>query len=227
MKAFKVVYQHGHFIDKESKKRIIPVQGEEYIITADPKAFTSEDAKLEMSDPLSQSEKFGWASEVYGNGNFHKILNTGQLLFFRIGNSKRVQGDESRQYIFVCTLLEDLYLYLLKGKKRDNEEDWRMANCQCILDDCLLGGLTLTEKIPAESLNKLFSQTVMFYFSMQRSGSCNAFNTFFIYKPDMKVYFDTAFNELYDAIKIKRREFVAERNKTLNKLAITSETNNN
>ena len=102
-----------------------------------------------------------------------------------------------------------------------------MANCQCILDDCLLGGLTLTEKIPAESLNKLFSQTVMFYFSMQRSGSCNAFNTFFIYRPDMKVYFDTALNELYDAIKIKRREFVAERNKTLNKLDITTENKNN
>ena len=52
------------------------MQGEEYIITADPDAFTCEDAKLEMSTPLSQSEKFSWATEVYGKGNFHKIVNT-------------------------------------------------------------------------------------------------------------------------------------------------------
>ena len=39
MQSFKVIYQHGHFINKESKRRIIPVQGEEYIITADPNDF--------------------------------------------------------------------------------------------------------------------------------------------------------------------------------------------
>ena len=211
MKAFKVVYQHGHFVDKESKKRIIPVQGAEYIITANSDAFTTEDAKLEMSTPLTQSEKAAWALAEFGKGNFQKILNAGQQLFFRIGNSKTVKGDESRQYIFVCTLLEDLYLYLLKGKKGDSEEDWRLANCQCVLENCLLGGLTLTEKIPAVSLNKLFSHTVMFYFSMQRSGSCNAFRTFFKYVPKMEIFFDGVTNELYEGIGNERKKFVAGR----------------
>ena len=53
----------------------------------------------------------------------------------------------------------------------------------------------------------------MFYFNMQRGGNRNSFNSFFIYKEDMKVYFDAAINGFYDAVKYKRSEFVAERNK--------------
>lgn len=207
MKAFKVIYQHGHFIDKENNQRIIPVQGSEYIITASTNAFTTEDAKLKMATPLTQSEKAIWAETEFGKGNYVKTINAGEQLFFRIGNSRTIQGDESRQYIFVCTLLEDLYFYLLKGKKGDEEEDWRLANCKCVLEDCLLGGLTLTAKIPAESFNKLFSQTVMFYFSMQRSGSCNAFKTFFIYHKGMEIDFESANKRIYHSLE-KIREKV-------------------
>jgi hypothetical protein len=215
MKAFKVIYQHGHFIDKESKERIIPVQGQEYIITANESAFTTEDSKLKMAKHRDASEKADWALGEFGKGNFRKILAAGDQLFFRIGNSNKVKGDESREYVFVCHLLEDLYLYLLKGKKGDKQEDWRLANCQCVLDECLLGGLALTEKIPAESLNKLFSQTVMFYFSMQRSGSCNAFHTFFKYTSKKKINFDAVTKKLYASIGDERKKIVEGKNGNL------------
>lgn len=211
MKSFKVIFQHGHFIDKETKRRIIPVQGAQFIITADPAAFTADDAKLKNEEPLSSAEKAQWAKVKFGSTGYGRMLKAGEQLFFRVGNSKRVQGDESRQYIFLCTILEDLYLYLLKGKEGREPQDWRLADCKCVLEECLLGGLTLTEKLPADSLNKLFSQTVMFYFSMQRSGATNAFNTFFRYKPGMKITFDDATNRRYGGLGNERDAFVASR----------------
>jgi hypothetical protein len=190
------------------------VQDAEYIITAKENAFTEEDAKLKMAIPLTPKEKAMWAENEFGKNNYGKIMNAGEQLFFRIGNSRTVQGDESRQYIFICTVLEDSYLYLLKGKKGEDAEDWRLADCKCALVKCLLGGLTLTEKIPAESLNELFSHTVMFYFSMQRSGSANAFNTFFRYKQGMDITFDGATNQRYEGLGKERVRFVAGRKKS-------------
>ncbi len=211
MKAFKVVYKHGHFIDVENGLRLIPVQGAEYTISAVDKAFIAEDAKLKMRDALTPKDKAAWAENEFGKGNYAKIVNQGEQLFFRVGNSKKVQGDESHQYIFVCTLLEDLYLFLLKGKKGTEPEDWRLADCKCELENCLLGGLTLSEKIPAKSLNALFNNTVQFYFSMQRSAAANAFNTFYNYKKGMQITFDGAMNQRYDGLANARKEFVAKR----------------
>lgn len=193
MKAFKVIYQHGHFIDKDTNQRVIPVQGGEFIITASTESFTTEDSKLVMDPPLTSAQKAEWASKKLGNKCI-KMMNAGEKLFFRVGNSRIVKGDENRQYIFSCQLLEDLYLYCIKFQDGTKFDHWRLADCKCVLDECLLGGMTLTEKVPAESLNQLFSHTVMFYFSLQRCGSANAFRTFFKYEEGMKVYFDTSWS---------------------------------
>ena len=201
MKAFKVTYQHGHFIDRETDQRIVPVQGAEYIITASENAFKTEDDKLKEGKPFTAEQKAKWAEAEFGKSNYSKLLLANTQLFFRVGNSKLVQGDESLQYIFSCSLLEDLYLYKIPSRKGDVLEDWRLADCICVLDKCIAGGLTLSEKIPASSINKLFSHTVMFYFNMQRSSSCNAFRTFFIYKPGMLVTFDGAKFEHYEGLK--------------------------
>lgn len=208
MRAFKVIYKHGHFIDVETQQRLIPVQGAEYTIIATNKAFKTEDSKLKIGDVLNPSEKAVWAKREFGEGKYGKIMSAEEQLFFRVGNSRRVEGDESHQYIFVCTLLEDLYLYLLKGKKGDEEEHWRLADCKCALESCLLGGLTLTEKVPAKSLNALFNNTVQFYFSMQRSGSANAFNTFYKYVREMEITFEGATNQRYYGLSNIRKEFV-------------------
>lgn len=211
MKAFKAIYSHGHFIDIETKERIIPVQGAEYTISAADNAFRTEDSKLKIGDNLNTKEKADSLEKKYGKDKYAKILVVGDQLFFRVGNSRQIEGDENKQYIFVCTLLEDLYLYLLKGKNGDEAEHWRLADCKCELEKCLIGGLTLTEKIRAESLNKLFSNTVQFYFSMQRSGSANAFDTFFNYESRMKISFEDTINKKYKGISKLREDFVANR----------------
>ena len=206
MKAFKVIYKHGHFIDLETKQRLIPVQGYEYTISATDDAFKTEDAKLHIGLALNAEDKEKWALEKYGKDNFVKILNAGEQLFFRVGNSKKAEGDENRQYIFVCTLLEDQYLYLTKDKKGEKLEDWRLAECKCELDNCILGGLTLSEKVPATSLNKLFSHTVQFYFSMQRSGSINALTSFFLYHDRMQISFESTMNQRYESLATIRKK---------------------
>ena len=80
MKAFNVQYSHGHFIDVETNKRIIPVQGEKYIISANESAFTTEDIKLKIGKPLSESEKAVWAINKYGVNNFKLILKAGEQI---------------------------------------------------------------------------------------------------------------------------------------------------
>jgi hypothetical protein len=211
MKAFRAIYSHGHFIDVETKHRLVPVQGEEYTITAKDIAFKEEDPKLKLADVLNRKEKASWAEKEFGKSNFEKLLRAGEQLFFRVGNSKQVEGDEDHQYIFVCSLLEDLYLYLLEGKRGDEEGHWRLADCKCALESCILGGLTLSEKVTAKSLNSLFNNTVQFYFSMQRSAAANAFNTFFIYKKGMRITFYDTLKNRYESIGKLRKDFVIRR----------------
>ncbi len=212
MKAYKVIYKHGHFIDVETQTRLIPVQDAEYTISAPDNAFKTEDAKLTVADALNRETKAKWVEKKYGIGKFIKILGENEQLFFRVGNSKRIEGDENHQYIFLCTLKEDLYMYLLKGKKGNVEEDWRLVDCKCALESCLMGGLTLTEKVPAESLNKLFSHTVMFYFNMQRSAAANAFNTFYLYHEGMHITFDGATWQHYPGLSTLRIQVASKLN---------------
>jgi len=206
MKAFKVIFQHGHFIDTESGQRLIPVQGAEYHISAESNAFKTEDIKLKVAEPLNTDEKLAWAKDEFGTGNFFKILSAGTPLFFRIGNSKRVEGDESREYIFTCIILEDLYMHKIKSRQGDKMDDWRLADCICVLDKCLEGGMALYEKLPAQSLSMLFGLTVMFYFSLQRSASCNAFKTFFLYDEGMNISFEGAKRAEYRSLNNLRNE---------------------
>lgn len=179
MKAFRVEYRNGHFIDTETKKRIIPIPGAFYTITGKDEAFASEDEKLGLAESKSPDEKREWVLKSYGEGNVVKLLPAGKKLYFRVGNSKVVKGDLGKDYRFSCLLLEDLYLYKLKDKLAKDPNNWRLVDCNCQLEDCITSNLTLSEKLPASSLNKLFSQTIMFYFSMQRSGSTNVFATFY------------------------------------------------
>lgn len=206
IQTYKVKYIHGHFIETVSNKRIIPIHGAEYIITAGEEDFIKEDPKLLIGYPLSETAKEKWVIGKYGKDNVVKILHSGEKLFFRVGNSKVLRGDESHQFIFLCTLKEDLYLFLTSGGKKENSQDWRLVDCNCELEKCLAGGLALNEKISAESINKLFSQTVMFFFNMQRSGSTNVYDTFFHYQPDIEITFSGMLSKRYFSLgKIRNR----------------------
>lgn len=211
MKAFKAIYSHGHFIDLETKERLIPIQGEEYTISAKDSAFKTEKKIKGIEKGLDSKIKAYWALKKFGTGNFVRLLKAGEKLFFRVGNSKHVEGDEDREYIFVCILKEDLYLYKMNERKGDRPDDWRLAQCKCELEKCLLGGLTLTSNVESESLNSLFNYTVQDYFRGQRTGATNAINTFFIYNTDLKITFDGAKNRRYESLSELRKHFVLNR----------------
>ncbi|WP_372744410.1 hypothetical protein [Lutibacter sp.] len=215
MKAYKTIYKHGHFIDLESGKRLIPIQNYEYTITADDNAFNEVDNKLVIKDPQNSLEQEAHIISKHGVENCVNILEKGTQLFFRIGNSRSIEGDESRQYIFTCTLLEDLYLFKIKGKSGEENKHWRLESCVCELDACLLGDLTISERVRGNSLSNLFDKTVQFYFSNQRSASLNAITNFYMYNPDMDIDFYSAANQMYHSIDSKRAEIVNELNGNL------------
>jgi hypothetical protein len=212
MKSFNVIYQHGHFIEKATGKRLIPQQGFDYIIIAGPDSFLEVDEKLTVAEAKTPEAKKSWAINQFGDGNYIKIADAGEKLSFRIGNSKVAKGDESHQYEFLCSLHEDLYLFLLKGRNGESPQHWRLAECICELNKCLDGKFQLSEVIKAESLNKLFSQTVQFFFPTQRSGSTNVFTTFYFYKENWKPSFITPAN--FNKESLEDRRVQAARNFT-------------
>jgi hypothetical protein len=180
MKAFIVTYQNGQFIEKGTKKRLIPISSKEFTISGSDDSFAYEDSRLALNPPLNEKDKASWAEKEFGQDNYKKILNAGEVLIFRIGLARTYEGLNGRQFYLTCTLLEDLFLFISKNGDGGNPKDWRLAPCQCELTECKYGGLTITEKIKAESLNSLFSQTVMLYFNLMRSGSTNVFTTFYL-----------------------------------------------
>lgn len=199
MKNHNVKYYNGQFIDIDTNKRLVPIQGKQYAILAEDDAFGLEDVKLIVNKPLGTTDKLAQIKEEHGEYVI-KLLDQGTKLFFRIGNSKKIDGDESQQYIFTCTIHEDLYMFKQKNKNGSDIKDWNLAECICSLDECIKGGLTLTEKVPALSLSQLFGYTVMFYFNMQRSSACNSFNTFFIFNNDYKISFEKAKANEYKSV---------------------------
>ncbi|MEI6174183.1 MAG: hypothetical protein WCR01_10550 [Bacteroidota bacterium] len=204
MKSFNVIYQHGHFIDKETGKNLNPQQGFEFVIIAEPNSLLEFDDKLTVAEAKSSEDKKKWAINQFGEGNYIKIGDAGDQLRFRIGNSKFAKGDETNQYILLCSLNEDLYIHLIRGRMGNKPNDWRLAECICKLEKCLEGNLRLSEVIKAESLNKLFSHTVQFFFSTQRSGSTNVFTTFYFYKEIMKPTITTPFKGIYESLDDRR-----------------------
>jgi hypothetical protein len=103
-----------------------------------------------------------------------KIQEAGGKLIYRIGLSKTHSEDKDREFLFDVYLLEDLYLNSKDGK------NWSLCDCICETRHCIDGDLQMIEPIRGKSLNNLFSNMVAFYFPLQRSGACNAFNTFFL-----------------------------------------------
>lgn len=66
MKAYKAIFRNGHFIDVETDRPLIPIQGCEYIITAKDSYFREVDSKLHKEDALNESDKAKWAQEKFG-----------------------------------------------------------------------------------------------------------------------------------------------------------------
>ncbi len=102
------------------------------------------------------------------------IANSGEIILFRVGLSRKNDEDKSNVYWFRGTLLEDLYLVVTDNGKI------QLFDCACEMRDCMSGDLLVFETVYGKSLNQLFSNVVTFYLPLQRSGSANAFTTFCI-----------------------------------------------
>jgi hypothetical protein len=208
MRTYKTQFKHGQFIDTETGKRIIPVQGATYEITGDIDSFKEDDEKFSQYTPLATKDKEKYINDKFVQNNVRKMADAGTQLFFRIGNSKKIIGDESKEYIFTCRLLEDLYMFKNTKSNGNEPKHWKLCDCVCILESCIDGKLVLTEKISGLSLNILFAFTVAFYFNMQRSTACNAFKTFNFYEKEKQITRDGIMNEYYKNLDEVRKKIV-------------------
>jgi hypothetical protein len=111
MKAYKVLFKNGHFIEKNTNKRIMLANNGEFIITGEDMQFADKDEKLRTLDLMEPAAKLDAVHKKFGPDKVIQLLTVGTILFFRIGNSKRLANEKTMEYFFKCTLLEDLYMY--------------------------------------------------------------------------------------------------------------------
>ena len=182
MKSFEVKYTKGHLVDIKTNKRIFLKRGGVFNILGDDNQFEEKDELHFEIPPLNDMDKFNQLKSGYKNFELEKIASRGQKFVYRIGLSKKTNEDKDMEFLFDCTILEDLYV------RSKNLEDWSLCDCVCETTECLEGDIQMIESVKGNSLNNLFSNMVAFYFPMQRSGACNAFDYFYLTDPNEKVH---------------------------------------
>lgn len=219
MKAFSVKFLNGHFIDQDTEKRIILVQNGIYTISANDSAFVEEDEKLIIAAGLEKELKAKEIQEKHKNTDTIIFLPANTELLFRIGNSKSLKGDQSYAHFLTCILLEDLYIYFVKNGTNEKNDPiaWRLSRCKCQLKESKIGGLVLTEKIVGNSLNDLFTKTVMFYFSLQRSGSINVFSNFYLYDSNKRIEPSYDLSRQFVSLGVRRESFIKNKGNNFDK----------
>lgn len=206
MKTYRVELQHDHFIEVGTNNTIHPKHGQIYILTGEDNGFDINQVKTKVPESLDSLAKRQKMLEKYGEKRCKKILNEGEKLYFRVGRILTTDDVKNVEFIFQCILLEDLYLYLKEGCDAGDQLSWRLAKCNCRIEKCLLGGIEVFNKIESDSLNSLFTKTVMHYFSEQHSGSTRAFTTFFRHDKEENITFYGAVNEQFETLnKIRYR----------------------
>lgn len=182
MKSFEVKYTKGHLVDIKTNKRIFLKRGGVFNILGDDNQFEEKDELHFEIPPLNDMDKFNQLKSGYKNFELEKIASRGQKFVYRIGLSKKTNEDKDMEFLFDCTILEDLYV------RSKNLEDWSLCDCVCETTECLEGDIQMIESVKGNSLNNLFSNMVAFYFPMQRSGACNAFDYFYLTDENDKVH---------------------------------------
>lgn len=188
MKNYKVRFNKGHLVDTETHKRVLLKRGNTFTIQGDDDSFESEDDLVKLKNKaLDHQSKLEKLKSNFKNHQFIQIAKAGDFLAFNIGISRPTNEDSTPKYWFNAQLLEDLYLK--KNLKKD-KAIYNLAPCLVRSIDCFDGGINLYEEIYGFSLNNLFSNMVAFYFMLQRSGACNAFNAFYLIHRPAKDYND-------------------------------------
>lgn len=176
MKNYEVNYIKGHLVDVKSGKRIFLKRGGRFFISGDNENFEEKDELSLDKKPMTPNEQAEWLQNKHRiKGHLiERLAPRNSELFYRIGLSKITGEDRNREFLFQATLLEDLYMY-----STDHGSKWSLCDCLCETSQCIEGDIQMIEPVRGLSLNNLFSNMVAFYFPMQRSGACNAFDTFF------------------------------------------------
>lgn len=174
MKSFEVKYTKGHLVDIKTNKRIFLKRGGVFNILGDDNQFEEKDELQFETLPLDDNDKLNQLKRNHKGFKLIMIASKYQYLVYRIGLSKKTNEDKEMEFLFNCTLLEDLYI------RSKNDEDWSLCDCICETTQCLDGDIQMIEPVKGNSLNNLFSNMVAFYFPMQRSGACNAFDYFYL-----------------------------------------------
>jgi len=207
MKSFEVKYTKGHLVDIKSNKRIFLKRGGVFNILGDDNQFEEKDELHFETKPLSENEKLQHLERNHKNFSLKKIASKDQNFVYRIGLSKSTKEDKEREFLFNCTILEDLYI------RSRNGEDWSLCDCLCVTTDCLEGEVQMIESVNGNSLNNLFSNMIAFYFPMQRSGACNAFDYFyFIEKDDKPRLIDIKYYSILPKLNDRRKEIRKDMN---------------
>ncbi|MBV6512051.1 MAG: hypothetical protein FMNOHCHN_01541 [Ignavibacteriaceae bacterium] len=177
MKSFEVICKSGHLIDPQTGKRVILMEDHKYTIAGAESSFRAPNEQ-DIDKILKNSGQKNVRTEKVDADRFKKLLSAGSKLHFQISGVKRGGKEFFPAYSFICIILEDLYVYLKKDRKNESYTDWALSPCKCRLEECMSGGLMITDYLLSNSLNSLFSHTVQYYFPNQRSGSANVFETF-------------------------------------------------
>ena len=180
MKNFEVKYSKGHLVDIKTNKRILLKRGGIFNILGDDNQFEEKDELQFESKALEPDKKLIALQKWHKGFYLKKAADKNQLFLYRIGLSKQTQEDKAKEFLFNVIILEDLYLRSKDG------EDWSLCDCLCETQECLEGEIQMIEPVQGNSLNKLFSNMITFYFPMQRSGACNAFDYFYFQEDGKK-----------------------------------------
>ncbi len=169
MKAYKVIHQNGLFFNTENGKRLIFKEQFQYLINAEDNAFEEVDIlNVEPAKIRNSNEMFEFVNANYRNADTRKIFDRGALFVFRIGLGRKREGDDGKEYFFLCHTLEDLYAY----KKKESSFP-RLCQCNCEVVECLSSNLKHFEPVYADSLNKVASNTISHFFSLKRAAALN------------------------------------------------------
>ena len=205
MKSFEVKYTKGHLVDIKTNKRIFLKRGGVFNILGDDNQFEEKDELQFETLPLDDNDKLNQLKRNHKGFKLIMIASKYQYLVYRIGLSKKTNEDKEMEFLFNCTLLEDLYI------RSKNDEDWSLCDCICETTQCLEGDIQMIESVKGNSLNNMFSNMVAFYFPMQRSGACNAFDYFYLIDENDKAHlYDIKFNNRFQNLNGKRKEIIFE-----------------
>lgn len=178
MKSYQVKYTKGHLIEIQTGKRIFLKRGGTFNILGDDNQFEIKDELQFNHNILETKEKLASLEKTYKNHKLFNVADAGTKFLYRVGLSKRTSEDKEQEFLFDAWIHEDLYI------RSKNGDEWSLCDCVSETCNCLEGEVQMIDSVFGLSLNNLFSNMIAFYFPMQRSGACNAFDYFFFAEHD-------------------------------------------